>query len=57
MDSRKFMTGLGIGMVAGGAVGMMVSRGMRRSDGKKMVSRALKSMGDVIDDVSSVFSR
>ena len=57
MDSRKFMTGLGIGMVAGGAGGMMVSRGMRRSDGKKMVSRALKSMGDVIDDVSSVFSR
>ena len=34
MDSRRFMTGLGIGMVAGGAVGMMVSRGMRRSDGK-----------------------
>ena len=57
MESRKFMTGLGIGMVAGGAVGRMVTKGMRRSDGKKMVSRALKSMCDVIDDVSSVFGR
>ena len=57
MDSRKFMTGLGLGMVAGGAVGMMVNKTMHRSDGKKMISRALKSMGDVIDDVSSVFGR
>ncbi len=51
------MTALGIGMVAGGAVGMMVSRNMKRSDGKKMISRALKSMGDVIDEVSGAFGR
>ena len=57
MDSRRFMTGLGIGMVAGGAVGMMLNKSMHRSDSKKMISRALKNMGDVIDDVSSVFSR
>ncbi len=57
MDNRKMMTALGIGMVAGGAVGMMVSRNMKRSDGKKMISRALKSMGDVIDEVSGAFGR
>ena len=57
MENRKMMTALGIGMVAGGAVGMMVSSRMKRSDGKKMISRALKGMGDVIDDVSSVFGR
>ena len=57
MDSRRFMTGLGIGMVAGGAVGMMLNKSMHRSDSKKMISRVLKNMGDVIDDVSSVFSR
>ncbi len=57
METRRFMTGLGIGMVAGGAVGMMVTSRMHRSDGKTMISRALKGMGDVIDDVSSVFGR
>ena len=57
MDNRKVMTALGIGMVAGGAVGMMVSSRMKRSDGQKMIRKALKGMGDVIDDVSSAFGR
>ena len=55
MDNRKFITGLGIGMVAGGTIGMMMAPQTRRMDSKKMLSRALKNMGDVIDDVSSVF--
>ena len=57
MDTRRFMTGLGVGMAVGGAVGMMVTNRMHRSDGKKVISKALKGMGDVIDDVSSVFGR
>jgi len=57
METRRFITGLGIGMVAGGAVGMMMAPKARRNDGKKMLSRALKGMGDVIDDVSSAFGR
>ena len=52
MNGRKFMTGLGIGMVAGGALCMMMAPKAKRNDGKRMVSRALKGMGDVIDDVS-----
>ena len=55
MESKNFMTGLGIGMVAGSAIGMMMSP--KRSNGKKTISRALKGMGDVIDDVSSVLGR
>ena len=57
MNTRRFMTGLGIGMVAGGAVGMMVTNRMHRSDGKKVISRALKGMGSVIDDVSAMMGR
>ena len=57
METRRFITGLGIGMVAGGAVGMMMAPKARRNDGKKMISRALKGMGDVIDDVSAVLGR
>ena len=57
MDNRKFMTGLGLGMIAGGTISMMMAPAHRRSDTKKILSRALKGMGDVIDDVSSVFGR
>ena len=55
METKNFITGLGIGMLAGGAMGMMMTP--RHSSGKKMVSRALKGMGDVIDGVSSVLGR
>ena len=55
MGTKNFMTGLGIGMMAGGAIGMMMAP--KRSAGKKTISRALKGMGDVIDDVSSVLGR
>ena len=57
MDNRKFVTGLGLGMIAGGAIGMMMSPQTRRSDTKKMLSRALKGMGDVLDDVTSALGR
>ena len=57
MNGRKFMTGLGIGMVAGGALCMMMAPKAKRNDGKRMVSRALKGMGDVIDDVSDALLR
>ena len=33
MNGRKFMTGLGIGMVAGGALCMMMAPKAKRNDG------------------------
>ena len=57
MDSRRFITGLGVGMVAGGTLGMMMAPMTRRHNGKKMLSRALKGMGDVIDDVSAALGK
>ena len=57
METKRFITGLGIGMVAGGAVGMMMAPKARQSDTRKMLSRALKGMGNVIDDVSAAFGR
>lgn len=41
MNGRKFMTGLGIGMVAGGALCMMMAPKAKRNDGKRMVSLSL----------------
>ncbi|MBQ7737713.1 MAG: hypothetical protein IJT62_07765 [Oscillospiraceae bacterium] len=57
METKRFMTGLGIGMAAGATLSMVVMPRARRNEGRKMVSRALKNMGDVIDDVSAVFGR
>ena len=56
METKRFLTGMGLGMVAGGALGMMVSP-RRHSAGKHMVSRALRGMGDVIDDVTAVLGK
>lgn len=57
METRQIMTAVGVGMVAGGALGMIAAPRMRQSRSKKLLSRALKGMGDVIDDVSVVFGK
>ena len=54
MNSKNFFTGLGVGMVAGSALGMMVSPRSRRPSGKSMVVRCLRNMSEMIDDVSEV---
>ena len=41
----------------GGGLCMMMAPKAKRNDGKRMVSRALKGMGDVIDDVSDALCR
>ena len=55
MDSKQFLMGMGMGLAVGGAVGRMLPR--KEKTGKHMVSRALRSMGDVIDDVSNVLGK
>ena len=56
MDNKRFLMGVGVGMVAGSALGMAVAP-KKRAEGKRMISRALKGMGDVIDDVSTVLGK
>ena len=57
-SKTTFLTGLGMGMVAGSAVGMMIaSDSGKKNNGKNMVARCLRNMGDVIDDVSSAMSK
>ena len=56
MNNKRFLVGMGLGMAAGGAIGMMVSP-RRHTVGKHMVSRALRGMGDVIDDVTAVLGK
>ena len=57
MSNRNFITGLGMGIVAGGALGMLISPRQKKADGKSMVGRCLRRMGEVIDDVSDAFGK
>lgn len=57
METKRFLTGLGLGMAAGGAIGMMLRPKMKVTAGRNMVSRALRSMGDVVDEVADVFGK
>ena len=52
MSSRNFITGMGMGLVAGSAIGMLVSPRTRSTASKTVVGRCLKNMGSVIDDVT-----
>ena len=53
MSNKNFLSGMGMGIVAGSAIGMLVSPRTRRSHGaKKMVGRAIKNVGSVIEEVS-----
>ena len=54
MYSKNFFTGVGVGMVAGSALGMMISPRNRRHSGKSVVGRCLRNMSEMIDDVSDV---
>ena len=50
MRMNRFVSGMGMGFIAGSAVGMLVSP--RTRSGKSTVGRTLKSMGTVIDNVT-----
>ena len=48
MNKMSFLKGMGIGAAVGAAVGMMASP----KKSKPMLGKALKSMGDVVDNVA-----
>ncbi len=57
MDNRRVVTGLGLGMLAGGVVGWMMAAPNRGRSTKKKLDKALKGMGGVMRDVSDVLLR
>ncbi len=51
---NSFLKGAAAGLLVGSAVVMMTIP-MTKQSPKKRVSRALKSMGDLVDDIGDVF--
>ena len=55
MNGFNFIKGMGAGLVVGAIVGMSMIPDKRHS--KKMVGKAIRTMGDVIDDISEVWGK
>lgn len=51
MNMGSFMKGIGIGMVAGAAVGMMMSPKTKKRMLKSKPVRAIKSIGEAVEDM------
>ena len=56
MDTKNMAKAVGLGMVAGAAVSMMAAPRKKQKMGvmkKSNVSKALRAMGDVLEDVEN----
>ena len=52
MDNSNFLKGLGVGMVVGSAISMAMQSG--KKEDKNAWGKAIKSMGEVVENVSGV---
>lgn len=50
MSNMAFIKGLGIGMAAGMAVAFMATP--KKKSGKSMAGKAIKALGDIVENVS-----
>ena len=56
MNAKNFAKGVGIGMVVGSAIGMTVSAVNKKSSKQHKMGRALKTVGDIVENIGSAFS-
>ena len=56
MNTMNFAKGMGVGLVVGSAIGMVVSSQGSTSKKKNVVSKALKTMGDIVENIGDAIS-
>jgi gas vesicle protein len=56
MNSMNFVKGVGVGLVLGSAVSMVVMPHNNKRNGKNMIGKALRTMGEVIESISDAVS-
>ena len=54
MSSSNFVTGMGVGLVLGSALGMVLMP--QKKHGKSVVAKSLRAVSEVIDHIGSNFS-
>ena len=56
MNTKNFAKGMGIGMVVGSAIGMTVASANKKGGRNKKVSRAINTVGDIVENIGSAFN-
>lgn len=51
MNNMNFVKGISLGLMVGAGVGMMITPS--KKSGKSTVSKALRAMGDLLEDVET----
>ena len=52
MNQMNFMKGISLGLMVGAGMGMMMNATQKKS-GKSTVSKALRAMGDLLEDAEN----
>ena len=55
MCSVNFVKGMGIGIIVGSAIGMAACAPSKCSKRKSVVGKALKTMGNVVENIGDAF--
>lgn len=54
MTTMDFVKGVGVGIIAGGTIGLALTSDKRRT--KKIKGRAIRTIGTVMENVADVFN-
>jgi len=57
VNDKAFLIGMGLGMVAGGALYRMTAPKPKKSSCQTMMEKAIRGMEDVLEDVSGVLGK
>ena len=55
MEQHQFLKGVGIGMAAGAALGMAMAP-KKKTNLKKAAGRAIKTVGEVVENISAAIA-
>ena len=56
MNTKNFAKGVGVGMVVGSAIGMTLAVTNKKTSRQKKVSRTIKTVGDIVENIGNVFT-
>ncbi len=56
MNAKNFAKGVGVGMAVGTALSMSISASNKKNGGQHKVSKALRTMGNVVENIGNTFS-
>lgn len=54
MSTMDFIKGIGVGVIAGGTIGIAMTSGKRRHGHSKMKTAAMRTISNVMENVSDV---